>query len=191
MVSTHPSLLATRNPSHAPLGTGRDFPAPERCRARPSGRNARGRRSEFSRFERSGSGAPLHPAVHMELWRGHGHVPAGFVHHEIQSQDQRKAGGSSGICRGSPAAAGQSLPGGAQGDVRAGTPSGRNHRHGRGFASAGRRGSRGTRGHAHLPCLSREQRLTPLKNHRPRYRPRHQPGQCPSVRIQSGQCEVQ
>jgi hypothetical protein len=42
----------------------------------------------FPRPERSRSGAPLHSAVHLELRGGFRHVPAGFLHHEVQSQNQ-------------------------------------------------------------------------------------------------------
>ena len=64
-------------------------------------------RPRFSGPERSGSGAPLHPTVDLEFRAGYRHVSARFVHHEVQSQDQRTAGGTAGFRRRpSPAAAG-------------------------------------------------------------------------------------
>ena len=38
----------------------------------------------LSRLERSGRGAPFHPAFPVELRRGHGNVSPGVLHHEVQ-----------------------------------------------------------------------------------------------------------
>ena len=76
-------------------------PCPSRMwRAAAPGRMIRGRRPGFPGSHRGGGGPPLHAAFHVEFRRGHGHVPPGLLHHEIQPQDQREAWRP---CRGLPA----------------------------------------------------------------------------------------
>ena len=117
--------------------------------------HARGNRG-VSRSQRSGSHPPFHAPLDAELRHRSGPVSAGLLHHEVQPARQRAGGAHRRPGLGASLSAGVALAGnpGSDGDARTGA--GRNHRHGRGDAAAGRRRAR--RVHRH-PAGSRAARI--------------------------------
>ena len=143
-------------------------------------------RAGLPRAQRGRRGAPLHPALAVELRCRQRHVPAWLVHHEVQPQDQREGCGDPGPGGGSPDAPRRAGAGQPAGDVRAAELPGGHHRPAGSDPAAGRRGPWRAHRHAHFRCLAQEPQLAAHQDPHPRHRPRHQPGQRRPVRLQAG-----
>ena len=123
-----------------------DVPAVDAAQA--LGRREHARRNRgFPGSQRSGSHPPLHAAVHAQLRHRSGPLSAGLLHHEVQPARQRAGGAHRRPGVGASLSAGVALAGNPGSDGYARKDAGRDHRHGRGHAAAGRR--RAWRVHRH------------------------------------------
>ena len=149
-----------------PSGEGtikdRSRPGRSRVRVRAAGRAGGGDpggraapdRARAARGVRDRPGAPLHAALADELRRGHGLLPAGLVHHEVQPEGRGDRRRAARVPADAPVAARPDGPGCARDALAARGGALRDHRDGaRHAAAAGRRVRRDDRPahHAGVP----------------------------------------